>query len=595
MRSEYRLVAGVATRCVMAIMVTLCPASAGTGITVSRDRVDFEVVEGGWRRAPETIQITATEAWTATIPSSPSMLSIDPKEGAGAGSVTVQLVSWWVARQKPGTYSQAITVSGHSGSTQVQVTLKVVPQLPPPAFSYPFASGASGCRMTAGLPDPAVCDVPGEKPPGNFSPPPEGGSYIDPNFGAPVRIVSGPRSIHGYSSPSAISAANKYILALGQDEVRVVDLRKGTIRARPRIPFEGTMWDARNPALLYYYSGTRLIQYNVETGRSTTIADYSRPPYGFTKVTAGATGDTSKDNWAAFFAPKEQSICAVHLEGGETYCTSYAGIRGGPYTPDFSTISKGVDSQSGKRYVLLVAAPATLVFTVNEAGGDLDLDYLGGELPTSDGNLDGNCDPGERCHGTEHGDTFEDADGIQYLATASEFFNPCGFYLVTYRLNVNSHPGERVELGGGMRVVMQLFRCGGMDNWADLHVGCAKSSPYCAVSTTYGRFNYRRRAGDTSAVKRTAHLSEIFVMRGNGAEIRRLAQHRSVPFDSEPDKSYWTTPRACLSPDGAYVVADSNFGEPNAQRVILIETGFGKVEAGGDGPPASRPSPGARP
>lgn len=593
MRAVYRLIVGVATGSVLALLVPMWSASAG--VAVSRNRVDFEVVEGGWRRAPETIRIDTTEAWTATVPSSPSMLSIDPKEGAGAGSVTVQLVSWWVARQKPGTYTQAITVSGNSGSTQVQVTLKVVPQLPPPAFSYPFASGANACRMTAGLPDPAVCDVPGEKPPGDFSPPPQGGSYVDPNFGALVRIVSGPRSIHGYASPSAISAANKYILVLGEGEVRVMDLRKGTVQARPKIPFEGTMWDATNPALLYYCSGARMIRYNVETGKSAAIADYSGPPHRFTKITSGATGDTSKDNWASFFAPTERSVCAVHLESGKTYCASYANIRGGPYVPDYSTISKGVDSQSGKRYVLLMASPATLIFTVNEAGGNLELDYWGAERPTSQGNLDGNCDPGEVCFGTQHADTFEDSDGIQYLATADELFNPCGFYLVTYRLNAKSHPGERVELGGGMRVVMQLYRCGGTDNWADLHIGCAKSSPYCVVSTTYGRFNYRRPAGDANPIKRTPHLSEVLVMRGNGIEIRRLAEHRSVPLDSEPDRSYWTTPRACLSPDGAYVAADSNFGEPNAQRVILIETGFGKAEAGGDGPPAPPPSPGTPP
>jgi hypothetical protein len=152
-----------------------------------------------------------------------------------------------------------------------------------------------------------------------------------------------------------------------------------------------------------------------------------------------------------------------------------------------------------------------------------------------------------QCGGARHGDTFEDAGGIQYLATANEFFSPCGYYLVMYRLNVKNRPGQRGELGGGMRVVTELYRCGGVDNWADLHI------------------------------------------------VRRLAQHPSVPFDSEPDRSYWTMPRACLSPDGAYVVADSNFGEPNALRVMVIETGFGKAEASGGRPPTSRPSPGVRP
>ncbi|HJT86649.1 MAG TPA: hypothetical protein VJ732_02310, partial [Bryobacteraceae bacterium] len=102
------------------------------------------------------------------------------------------------------------------------------------------------------------------------------------------------------------------------------------------------------------------------------------------------------------------------------------------------------------------------------------------------------------------------------------------------------------------------------------------ASPYCVVSTTYGGFKATRQPNDTSPARRGPYLSEIFVVRDNGAEVRRLAEHRSVPYSNEEANGYWSNPRACISPDGAYVVADSNFGFPNAQRVIRIDTGFGK-------------------
>jgi hypothetical protein len=67
------------------------------------------------------------------------------------------------------------------------------------------------------------------------------------------------------------------------------------------------------------------------------------------------------------------------------------------------------------------------------------------------------------------------------------------------------------------------------------------------------------------------HLSELIAMRENGAEIRRLAEHRSVLFQNEDP--YWSFPRASISNDGTYVVATSNVGVPKeSYQVILVET-----------------------
>jgi len=66
------------------------------------------------------------------------------------------------------------------------------------------------------------------------------------------------------------------------------------------------------------------------------------------------------------------------------------------------------------------------------------------------------------------------------------------------------------------------------------------------------------------------------VIKGNGEEIRRLTEHRSVPFVGEEANGYWSLSRAAISPDGGFVVTDSNFGTQNAQRVALIYTGYGR-------------------
>lgn len=134
--------------------------------------------------------------------------------------------------------------------------------------------------------------------------------------------------------------------------------------------------------------------------------------------------------------------------------------------------------------------------------------------------------------------------------------------------------GVPVELGGGLKRTLPLFRCGGVDIWADYHVGCAKTAPLCAISTTVQLFNQVRDPTDSSPLRRTAYLGEIMVMRDNGTEVRRLTQHRSVQFKTEESNGYWSTPRAAISPDGSVVIYTSNFGVPNQHRVVVADTGF---------------------
>ena len=174
-----------------------------------------------------------------------------------------------------------------------------------------------------------------------------------------------------------------------------------------------------------------------------------------------------------------------------------------------------------------------------------------------------------------HSDTFEDVAGNQYLLLSLESQTPCNYGLYSVQLGAGAKNGLPVELGGGTRRIMPLFRCGSTDKWLDFHIGCAKSSPFCAVSITTELYNEVRDPTDKSPLRRTPYMGEIMIMRDNGAEIRRIAMHRSMRFSNEEARGYWSTTRAAISPDGSWVVADSNFGLPNQPRVISMETGFG--------------------
>jgi uncharacterized protein (TIGR03437 family) len=242
----------------------------------------------------------------------------------------------------------------------------------------------------------------------------------------------------------------------------------------------------------------------------------------------------------------------LDLNTVKTYCADYGSVPGPPYGGiDYTLDSKGVDKASGKRYVILVAGNSGF-YSVNLKTGQLDLEFRG-------------LNP-------SHSDTFEDSGGTQYIVFDSFTESPCEVATATYQLNKGASISQPVELGGGRRKVMSLWQCPfpNTNGGTDEHVGCAKSAPFCVISTVAPY----RSASDPPV--RFPHATEIMVMRENGLEVRRLAQSRSVRFREDGDGAYWAEPRAAISNDGSLVVSDSNFGTIGGVRVTLIATGFGK-------------------
>ncbi len=566
-------VAALGKTAVAAVLLALPGLLSSQGLEITPKAVKLLQVEGGpialakvsIRSASQNVQ-----NWTVTAtPGDPNdpWIQVSAPGGTTPALLTVEIVAWRGELKKPGKYQASISIKSGGAAVTLPVELEVRAANPPPVFSY--LSGPAGCSKAAGYFDPPLCTP--LPLPGISGLPQPAATYVDPNFGGRVRVMTASPVYHTYSSPSPLSAHKKYLMTfLDNGTWEIVDVTTARVRFQRKPCNQSYFWDANDDEVYYYLQGAAILKHDLRNNKSSVLIDYSKAPQKLHEIVRGGTGDTSKDNWISFWAPGEKTICALDLSHMKTYCANYADSqRNLPYgNIDFTLISKGTDRTSGKRYVMLIAPPAMGVFSVDLASGTLKLEFRGPESPEKPGNNDGACDPGERCFVGSHLDTLEDSAGIQYLVTNGENSVPCEVSLSTYQLNKGLDLLKQVELGGGRKKVLTLWRCG--RGWVDEHVACAKSAPYCVVSTQ----SEARRPDDTSPYVPTPHAAEIVVMRENGLEIRRLALTRTVLFTNGGDANYWAAPRAAISNDGSVVTSDSNFGQRGAPRVTLIETGY---------------------
>ncbi len=449
---------------------------------------------------------------------------------------------------------------------------------------FTYISGPNFCLAEYGYTVPAFCTAPGELPLGSFPIPPINGFYIDPNFGAKVRLLTDGtiNSLHQYSTPSAFSATGKYVLLLKSNgDTRIVETATAKIVADLtfKVDYWAGLWSSLDDDVLYGLGDdpvrTQIVKYQVSTGTKSVVVDYAKDGHNFTNIQNGGTGDMSADNWAAFWADNEHHVCAVDLNRVKTFCADYTAPnpnnRVGWTFIDYVTITKGLDVDTNKRYVLLMAQPAMGIYSVNEQTGNLDFEFRGPEIPaglmggdSGPHNHDGVCDPGETCFSNPHADVFQD-NGRQYILVDSGVEIPvCEDDMVSLQISKGLQMLAPVDSGGGRKVFFTLFKCG--LTWSSPHYGCARSTTAtCVVSNDTSEPNIPNQLRDGKA----PFDSEVIVIRGNGTEVRRLAMHRSV------QTQYWDTARACISQDGSTVLWDTNFGNPANHRVVLAETGYG--------------------
>jgi hypothetical protein len=546
------------------------------GLTIAPKILKLVQAEGGPLAAASlTIGADgeAPQPWTAsasTESADDAWLDLRTVSGVTPARVTVGIVDWRGAIRKPGKYTGKITIHAGAATETVVVEWEVRPALPVALIAS--LQGPNGCSKADGYPDPALCSV--LPLTGVLGTPAPGAVYTDPNFGARVRVLTGPKVNHPYSTPSPLSAHSRYLIAVQENGTfDVLETAGGRTIVRRTQCGNGCFWDAADDEIFYSFEGAAVLRHEVKGNKTSVLIDYAKQPEPLHEILRGGTGDTSKDNWISFWAPDEKQICALDITRVKTYCADYGATqRRLPYGDiDFTLITKGADRENGKRYVMLIAPPAMGIFSVDTARGVLKPEFRGPENLEHNGNKDGRCDPYESCLIGSHLDTLEDAGGIQYLVENKATNAPCEVALSTFQLNRGIDMTRQVELGGGRRRVMTLWRCG--PGWVDEHIACAKSAPYCVISTQ----SEERQAADLAQVKPTPHAGEIILMRGNGEEVRRIAMTRTVLFAGAGDRNYWAAPRAAISSDGSLVVSDTNFGDIAGPRITLIETGVARA------------------
>ena len=465
-------------------------------------------------------------------------------------------------------------------------TLLIVIALSPFVFSQTkitYPRPPVGCTTPKYYPDPAVCSPPSSSPTDSLPLPAVGGTFVDATFGSRIRLLSRQGTTHGYSTPSPFSASGKYLAVVERGEqVNVLDVvtAKVLFRSRPgNITADTIRWDAVDDDVYYWLAGTKVMRHRLSVNRTDVVIDHAA------EIITGGTGDTSKDNWLAFYAPSKHEVCALDLLSKDTYCTNYKAPEvvsrvSMDANVDYVLMSKSIDKVSKKRYVMVMVWPAIAVFSVDTANKRLRFEYRGPELPPdfqgARGNGDGVCDRDEKCFDNYHADTMEDVDGQQYIVASADIETPCARMLSTFRLNAGVKLAISTAAGGGRTSGFMIHGCGGFphEKWVGNHIGCAKKAPYCALSTG-GPAVATLNTASTYSV--STHLGEVMIMQGNLVEVKRLALHRSIGWSADPAAAYWATPRAALSSDGRLVMWDSNFGRTRGSYVAVADTGFALV------------------
>ena len=545
---------------------------------------------------------------------------------SGSGPDTVYLTWKGLGSQElpAGRHTGTVTI----GTTTINVTLDVVERNAYDAFVYQ-PGFPSGCvNSNPGFPHADTCTITDERPASTaLSVPAVGGSYTDPQFGYKVTRITPSGFIHQYSAVTAFSATGKYLLtATLSGSVNAVNSKNASIAYAniSGVNINFAAWDPIDDEKLWFYSGAKVLYRTLNNGMTTVAADFSSPSGNrpmFSNLTTGGTLDITDDGWWAFM--EGDVVCALNLndlwpntQESKTFCINLRSF--GVTNIDFPQITQ-VDSESGKRYVVLIAAPRSLVFSLGNSGLNYEYPLL---LPGAQ----------------PHSEVGQDQAGRQiFFWSFSEIYGN-RTYLATMLLNKGADMLQPVEAGGGLRL---LYPSDAGDFSTDGHYGCTWGgvcvfTPYgdsdgieakkitavtpgasCSITsedhgystgasiliggskgitningvfsvTVTGLNTYRLDgqscsgvyvAGSANSARNVAtapnkpNRQEIVMVRP-GQEVRRLAIHRAKTYKNGSDMlSYYQSPRSSLSRDGRFVAFASNLGIPEQPSVYIVDAG----------------------
>ncbi|HEY3127930.1 MAG TPA: hypothetical protein VGL91_00600 [Acidobacteriota bacterium] len=350
-----------------------------------------------------------------------------------------------------------------------------------------------------------------------FVPPGVGGVYKDPIFGTDIRRISNALGQHNsdraggnltfivneYSTMSPFNNDNSLILLQHQSYFGLYDGTGKYIKDLPLVINASTepRWSRHDLNVLYFVQGNQFNAYNVATDLLYNLHTFSE--------------------YRAISGKGESDIC---FDGSHFVLV---GDNRQVFVYDVSTDRKGPVLDSGGRSFdsVYITPNDNVTITWNNAGSsryngielfDRNMNFLR-QLSTVGGHMDVTRDT--------------NGDEVLVLINAADPTPDC------------DNAVEKIRLSDGHRTCLISL------DWSlAVHISAPDNSGWCFVST------YAPSDPDPSR-QWPIYTNEILQVKLDGSEVRRIAHHRSRPFNS-----YNYMPKVSVSRDGDRVVFSSNYG-----------------------------------
>jgi hypothetical protein len=365
-----------------------------------------------------------------------------------------------------------------------------------------------------------------------FQPPSAGGRYADPIFGTSIQRVTNAPSTQNldaggnlifitdeYSSMAPFNLDNSKILLVQQSYFGLYDGNGNYLNALPMEINASSepRWSRTNPNVLYYHSGNQLKTYDVSlnlTSVAHTFGEYST-------VSGKGESDISFDGDHLVLAGDDRYVFVYEISTG----------RKGPV---FDTGGRGFDSlyiTPDNNVTITWLQPGTGRYNGIEMF-DRNMSFLR-QLTHAGGHMDVTRDNGtEVLVWTNSGDPLP--------------LTGCNNGIVKIRLS-DAQQTCLLSLDWSLAV----------------HISGPDNSGYVLIET------YAPSNPDPGSANWVRYTNEVLQIKLDGTEVRRLAHHRSRPFDS-----YNYTPRVSVSHDGTRLLYNSNY---DLQAILGYPTDYADV------------------